>query len=151
MTLAIDAVLKKFEHRKSSKIEDPLPITSNFLEAMEMCHSYFPLGTCTFTFPPDTSDASPAPSPHCHLIAGESFVCLDWKLLSPKVELCCFNCMQAGVAKADCFLKHDQTNFSKSKSLFPSWTEPGCPTLCVLMNCKCEAHAVGPCCSKMVA
>jgi hypothetical protein len=29
MTLAVDAVLKKFEHRKSSKIEDPLPITSN--------------------------------------------------------------------------------------------------------------------------
>jgi hypothetical protein len=139
ITLAVDTVLKKFEHRKSSKIEDPLPITSNFSEAMEMHHSYFPPGTCTFTFPPDMLDDGSAPSPHCHLVAGESFVHLDWKLLSPKVELCCFNCMQAGVAKEDCFLKHDRTNCSKSKSLFPSWTESGRPTLCVLMNYKCEA------------
>jgi hypothetical protein len=139
MTLAVDTVLKKFEHRKSSKIEDPLPITSNFLEAMEMHHSYFPPGTCTFTFPPDMSYDSSAPSPHCHFVAGESFVCLDWKLLSPKVELHCFNCMQAGVAKDDCFLKHDRTNVLKSKYLFPLWTESGRPTLCVLMNYKCEA------------
>jgi hypothetical protein len=47
--------------------------------------------------------------------------------------------MQAGVAKDACFLKHDRTIFLKSKSPFPSWTESGRPTLCVLMNCKCEA------------
>jgi hypothetical protein len=139
MTLAIDTILKKFEHRKSSKIEDSLPITSNFLEAMQIYHSYFPPGTCTYTFPPDISDDSSPPSPHYHFIAGESFIYLDWKLLSPKVELSCVNCLGAGVAKNDCFLKHERTNFSKSKTLFPLWTESGRPTLCVLMNYKCEA------------
>jgi hypothetical protein len=52
MTLAIDTILRKFEHRKSSKIEDPLPITSNFLEAMEMHHSYFPRELALSPSPP---------------------------------------------------------------------------------------------------
>jgi hypothetical protein len=139
MTLAIDTILKKFEHRKSSKIEDPLPTTSNFSEAMKMYHCYFPPGTCTYTFPPDISDDSSTPSPYYHFIAGESFIYLDWKLISPKVELYCFNCLQAGIAKVDCRLKHDRSNFSKSKALFPVWTGAGRPTLSVLMNYRCDS------------
>jgi hypothetical protein len=104
-----------------------------------MCHCYFPPGTCTCTFPPDTSDDSSTPSRCCQFVAGESFlVHLDWKLISPKVELHCFNCLQAGIAKVDCWLKHDRSNFSKSKALFPVWTGAGRPTLSVLMNCRCD-------------
>ena len=35
MTLAIDLIVSQFEHRKSSKTEDPLPTPSNSLEAMK--------------------------------------------------------------------------------------------------------------------
>jgi hypothetical protein len=139
ITLAIDYIVAKFEHRKSSKTEDPLPATSNFLEAMERYHTYFPPGVCTYTFPPDIPSDHLTPSPHYHFIAGESFIYLDWKLLSPKVELSCWNCLQSGVPKVDCWLKHDRSNFSKSKALFPVWTGSGRPTLSVLMNYKCEA------------
>jgi hypothetical protein len=137
MTLAIFEIVKKFEHRKSSKTEDPLPTTSNFFEAMKRYHAFFPPGECSYTFPPDTAQS--IPSPHYHFIARESFIYLDWKLISPEVELSCFNCLRIGVASADCFLKHDRTIFSKSKSLFPLWTESARPTLCVLMNYKCDS------------
>jgi hypothetical protein len=63
---------------------------------------------------------------------------LDWKLLSPRVELACWNCLESGVPKAGCWLRHDRSNFSKSKALFPVWTGSGRPTLSVLMNYKCE-------------
>jgi hypothetical protein len=53
ITLAINYIIAKFEHSKSSKTEDPLPATSSFLEAMERYHTYFPPGVCTYTFPPD--------------------------------------------------------------------------------------------------
>jgi hypothetical protein len=135
LTLAIDLIVSKCEHRKSSKTEDPLPRTSTFLEAMEKYHTYFPPGTCTYTFPQDNS----TPSLHYHFIAGESFIYLDWKLLVPRVALSCSNCLQSGIPTADCRLIHDRTNFSKSKALFPVWTGSGRPTLAVLMNYKCEA------------
>jgi hypothetical protein len=140
--LAIDYIVAQLEHRKSSKTEDPLPGTSNFLEAMERYHAYFPKKTCIHTFSPDVSsndnDESYRPSPHYHFIEGESFIYLDWKLQSPKVELSCWNCRQSGVLKADCWLRHEQTNFSKSKALFPVWTGSGRAILAVLMNYKCE-------------
>jgi hypothetical protein len=141
LTLAIDHIVAKFEHRKSSKTEDPLPATSNFLEAMERYHAYFPRKTCIYTFPPDDGDDNDAylPSPHYHFIEGESFIYLDWKLQSPTVELSCWNCLQAGVPKVDCWLRHERTNFSKSKALFPIWTGCGRPMLAVLMNYKCES------------
>jgi hypothetical protein len=138
ITLAIDYIVAKFEHRKSSKTEEPLPATSNFLEAMERYHQYFPPGICTYTFPPDISSDDRGPSPNYHFIAGASFIYLDWKLICPKVELSCWNCFQSGIPKADCWLRHDRSNFSKSKTLFPLWTGAGRPTLCVLMNYKCE-------------
>jgi hypothetical protein len=140
ITLAIDCIVAKFEHRKSSKTEDPLPATSNFLEAMERYHAYFPRKTCIYTFPPDDGDDDDSfrPSPHYHFIEGETFIYLDWKLQSPKVELSCWNCLQAGVQKVDCWLRHERTNFSKSKALFPVWTGCGRPILAVLMNYKCD-------------
>jgi hypothetical protein len=142
MTLAIDHIVNRFEHRKSSKTEDPLPTTSNFLEAMARYHTYFPQKKCIHTFGPDASinddDDSYRPSPHYHFIEGESFIYLDWKLQSPKVELCCWNCLQSGVPKADCWLRNDRTNFSKSKALFPVWTGSGRPMLAVVMNYRCE-------------
>jgi hypothetical protein len=138
ITLAINYVVAKFEHRKSSKTEDPLCATSNFLEAMERYHTYFPPGVRTYTFPPDIASNNLTPSPHYHFIAGKSFIYLDWKLLSPKVELSCWNCPQSGVPKANCCLRHDRSNFLKLKALFPVWTRSGHPTLSVVMNCKCE-------------
>jgi hypothetical protein len=111
ITLAINHVVAKFEHCESSKTEDPLPVTSNFLEAMERYHTYFPPGVCTYTFPPDIASNNSTPSPHYHFIAGELFIYLDWKLLNPKVELSCWNCLQSGVSKADCCLRHDRSNF----------------------------------------
>jgi hypothetical protein len=41
ITFAIDYIVAQFEHRKSSKTKDPLPTTSNFLEAMARYHNYF--------------------------------------------------------------------------------------------------------------
>ena len=65
ITLAIDYIVTRFEHRKSSKTDDPLPATSNFLEAMERYHAYFPRKTCIYTFPPDDGDNDTYfPSPH---------------------------------------------------------------------------------------
>jgi hypothetical protein len=120
-------------------MEDLLPATSNFLEAMERYHTYFPPGVCTSTFPPNIASTNLKPSPHYHFIAGESFIYLDWKLLSLKLELSCWNCIQSGVPKVDCCLRHDRSNFSKLKALFPVWTRSGCPTLSVVMHYKCEA------------
>jgi hypothetical protein len=143
LTLAISHVISKFEHKKSTKIEDPLPTTPNFLEAMETYHTYFPKGTCTYTFPPDVSSDDSLPSPNYHFIAGESFIYLDWKLISPKVVLSCSNCLGSGVAKADCYLVHDRTNFSKDKALFPVWTESGRPTLAAAMRYTCAICHTG--------
>ena len=137
LSLAISHIVSKFEHRKSKKTEDPLPTTSNFQKAMETYHTYFPPGICTYTFPPDVSTDKSGPSPHYHFIAGESFIYLDWKLISPKGVLSCANCLRSGVAKAECYLEHDRTNFSKSRSLFPVWTASGRPTLAVAMNYSC--------------
>jgi uncharacterized protein YllA (UPF0747 family) len=39
MTMAIDHIVSQFEHRKSSKTEDPLPTTALFLEAMDRYHT----------------------------------------------------------------------------------------------------------------
>jgi hypothetical protein len=115
-------------------------VTSNFLEAMERCHTYFPPGVCTYTFPPDIASDNLTPSPHYQFIAGKLSIYLDWKLLSPKVELSCWNCLQSGVPKADCWLRHDRSNFSQLKALFPVWTgSGGRPTLSVVMNYKFEA------------
>jgi hypothetical protein len=142
MTMAIDHIVSQFEHRKSSKTEDPLPTTTLFLEAMDRYHTYFPQKKCIYTFPPDVccnGDAdSYRPSPHYHFIEGESFMYLDWKLQNPKVELCCWNCRLSGVPKVDCWLRNDRTNFSKSKALFPVWTGSGRPMLAVVMNYRCE-------------
>ena len=72
ITFAIDYIVAKFKHCKSSRTEDLLPATSNFLEAMESYHAYFPKKTCIYTFPPDNDgdDGNYRPSPHYHFIEG---------------------------------------------------------------------------------
>jgi hypothetical protein len=41
LTLAVSYVVAQFEHKKPKKTEDPLPITPNFLGAMETHHARF--------------------------------------------------------------------------------------------------------------
>jgi hypothetical protein len=63
----------------------------------------------------------------------------------PRLEACQPRCgaellqLSPSWSRKCCFSKHDRANFLKSKTPFPSWTEHVRPTLCVLMNCKCEA------------
>jgi hypothetical protein len=89
---------------------------------------------CSFTYPPDFESLEP--SPDYHFIVGESFIYLNWKLVSSSVELYCPICFAAGTPTADCWLLHGRTTWSKRKHLFPIWTIKGRPTLAVVMKYK---------------
>lgn len=135
LTCAIGYVVSLFKHKKKKETNFPLPQSADFVAAIEKYHMFFPPGTCSFTFPPDDNNLKA--SPDYHSIIGESFLYLDWKLLSPSIELYCLTCFVGGTSKEDCWLEHCRTNWSKNKHLFPVWTSKGRPTLAVVMQYKC--------------
>ena len=59
-------------------------------------------GTCHFQLPPDVIKNNDSPSPYYHSITGELLYFVDWKLVCPYINLCCPNCLQAGVKVDDC-------------------------------------------------
>jgi hypothetical protein len=136
LACAIGYVVSTFLHRKESETNAPLPNTPAFLEAIGNYRKFFAPGSCVFTYPPDFETKEP--SPDYHSIVGESFIYVDWKLISSSVELFCPICFAAGMPKEDCWLLHARTGWSKRKSLFPIWTIKGRPTLAALMTYKCK-------------
>jgi hypothetical protein len=139
LMIAIDYIVNAIDHKKSTKVGDTLPQSAYFHKAMEKYHHFFLPGTCSFQLPPDVIEDGGTPSPYYHSISGELFFFVDWKLVCPAINLSCPNCLQAGVQMDDCQLRHDRTNFSKNKSVFPIWTHSGRPSLCVSMAYKCES------------
>jgi hypothetical protein len=67
---AISCITSYFEHKKSSKTQEPLPKTERFVQAISRYYEYFPPATCTFTFPrPDiVKGSNSTPSPEYHSI-----------------------------------------------------------------------------------
>ena len=133
LAMAISIVVKTFEHKKPSDTSQPLPSTTTFRDAYAKYHQVFKPGTCMFTFPRDMNTNAP-PSPSYHSVSGESFIYLDWKLISPSTPLCCYRCNCQTVTSP---LQHMRTNFSRSKTMFNLWDGSGRPINAICMNYKC--------------
>jgi hypothetical protein len=135
--LLVDYICSLFQHRKpTNSAHSATPETVAKQEAIEKYRAFFPAGSLAFTFGMDVNDKND-PSPHYHALEGQSILHVDWKLAFPAVDLLCYNCMHTRSMKEH--LVHDRTNFSKSRQLFPIWTNSGLPTWCIVMSYKCES------------
>ena len=141
IAVAIDYIVNKFEHRRAKDASGALPMTSNFESAMERYNEYFPTNNCTFTFPLQSLTPNQLPSPNYHALEGSSFVYLDWQMSHPGLKLKCFDCISQDQHQNEpskiSYLEHGRTNFGKSRSLFPIWTNTGTPIWCVVMDYDC--------------
>jgi hypothetical protein len=138
--LLVDYICSLCQHKKpthSAISATPQPETVAKQEAIEKYRAFFLPGSLSITFGMDVNDKNEPPSPHYHALEGQSILHVDWKLAFPAVDLLCYSCMHFQNTKQH--LVHDRTNFSKSKQLFPIWTNSGLPTWCVVMNYKCES------------
>ena len=134
--LLVDYICSLFQHKKPTHSAHSATLeTAAKQEAIERYRAFFPPGSLAFTFGMDVNDKNA--SPHYHALEGQSILHVDWKLSFPAVDLLCYNCKHVLNKKEH--LVHDRTNFSKSKQLFPIWTNSGLPTWCVVMNYKCES------------
>ncbi len=139
LMLAVDYIIRAIDpatnFKKATLTSAPLPRTPAFFEGMAVYNKYFG-STLECIIPPDASVAPP--SPYYESIVGQSILYVDWKVVSPSLDLYCFHCHQSGVAKNDCCLSHDRTNWSKAKALFPIWDHQGRPKLAIVMEYKCQ-------------
>ena len=134
--LMVDYICSSFEHRKPTSTATPKSETVPTQEANEKYRAFFSPGSLSFTFGMDVNNNNEPTSPHYHALEGISILHVDWKLAFPAVDILCYNCKHEDNKRTH--LRHDRTNFSKRKSLFPIWTHSGLPTWCVAMNYKCE-------------
>jgi hypothetical protein len=144
MMMVISYFMTIIEHRKPQDTSKPLPDTNAFVQVYQKYRRCFRPGSCTFNFEMDITQSPDGPSPFYHVIEGQTFIHLNWKLMLPTVKLLCFKCKHMKPESEDITLHHERTNWSKNKTLFPTWTNSGVPMWCVVMNYKC------PCCKSTV-
>src|SRR5210317_1459409 len=133
MALAINYIVGLLSHKKGAATNLPLPATDAFKQEFENFRLFFPQGCCQYVFPPDSTTPERPPNPHYHVLEGQSFVYLDWKLIAPEITLNCPSCMGLGLKN---ILEHERTNYSKNRSLFPLWTNQGTPSWVIYMRYK---------------
>ena len=71
-------------------------------------------------------------NPHCHSIVGQELLLVDWMTVCG-VQVPCPDAACTGS------LKNDRSNFSKNKTLFPTFGLGGAPSWCMTqtMSCRC--------------
>ena len=134
MMLAADDVVSRFDHRRKQSSSGILPATPQFLDAIGRYYEFFPMNSCTFQFPRDSTGS---PCPYYHQVEGEKLIYLDWQLSFPQLLLPCPCCHEQRTRSPELFLVHDRTNFKKTRSMFPIWNFQGNITWSIVMSYSC--------------
>jgi hypothetical protein len=119
---------------KDVKKNAPLPLVAvaKFLASTPKCDvtKLIPLHTMELTIPIHRQ-AGQTLSPLYHSIEGLKVLLVDWQVVFPGLALRC----PCGTCNG--MLKHDRTNFSKNKKLFPLFRLAGAPSWCIVQQYTC--------------
>eukprot|EP00980_Cylindrotheca_fusiformis_P007706 scaffold1634_cov95-Cylindrotheca_fusiformis.AAC.2 len=134
MRIAAKALVRQFSiRRKTGDMYGTVLHTQDNQQILDKYYSFFPLQTCRFQFPMDTSNE---PSPFYHVISGQTLIFLDWQMAFPYTRLPCPHCQPS--SDPDAFLLRQHTNLGNDNSLFPIWTITGEIIWCVITKYKCK-------------
>ena len=121
---------------KDIKRNAPLPLVAvaKFIATLpkKNATNYISLHTMELTVPVHREPGQKL-DPHYHSIEGQKILLVDWKVAFPGIELRC------PCSDCDGMLKHDRSNFSKNKKLFPLFRITGAPSWCIVMQYTCLA------------